>query len=278
MDLKLTPYPLDESNLRLFAAFLHRTLSYATICTYLSAIRLRHIELGFRPPPEMPLLRLLLKGIKRSKGALAKPKRKPITIHLLKELKEALRTSTFSTYDQKMLWAAFTTAFFGFLRASEFCSSSQSSFDGNTTLLVRDVTLLSDVAIVNIKVSKSDQYRKGCEVRLAESGKSVCPFRSVKQHLLQCSDRNIPLFRFSYGTYLTRQVFSDIVKSLLPPSCDKTAYSSHSFRIGAATCAANKHTPMWLIKALGRWASNCFESYIRVPSDTLDKIPSSLMC
>ena len=265
-----------ESNVRLFATYLARSVSYATICTYLSSIRLQNIELGFRPTPEMPLLRLLLKGIKRAKGERAKPKRKPITLSLLKTLKSALRFSPFITYDQKMLWAAFTTAFFGFLRASEFCSPSQSLFDPNRTLLVRDVTLLSEVAIVNIKASKGDQFQKGCEVRLAISGKSVCPFRSLRQHLLQCPAQDAPLFTFSHGTFLTRQIFTDIVKSLLPQSCDKTAYSSHSSRIGAATCAAEKETPAWLIKTLGRWSSNCFEDYIRVPSNTIDKIPSVL--
>ena len=265
-----------ESNVRLFATYLARSVSYATICTYLSSIRLQNIKLGFRPTPEMPLLRLLLKGIKRAKGERAKPKRKPITLSLLKTLKSALHFSPFITYDQKMLWAAFTTAFFGFLRASEFCSPSQSFFDPNRTLLVHDVTLLSEVAIVNIKASKGDQFQKGCKVRLAISGKSVCPFRSLRQHLLQCPAQDAPLFTFSHGTFLTRQIFTDIVKSLSPQSCDKTAYSSHSFRIGAATCAAEKETPAWLIKTLGRWSSNCFEDYIRVPSNTIDKIPSVL--
>ena len=156
-------------------------------------------------------------------------------------MKSALRLSSFSAYDQIMLWAAFTTAFFGFLRASEFLSPSQSSFDQRATLLVRDVTISSDVATIKIKDSKCDQFRKGCEVQLAKSGKSVCPFRALRQHLLQCSDQNAQLFRFSYDTYLTRQLFSDLVKPLLPP-CDRSEYSSHSFRIGAATCAAGKYT------------------------------------
>ena len=102
-------------------------------------------------------------------------------------------------------------------------------------------------------------------MRLATSGKSVCPFRSLELHLLQCTNLDLPLFTFSYGTYLTRQIFSDLVKSLLPQSCDKSVYSSHSFRIGAASCAADKQTPGWLIKTLGRWSSNCYEDYIRPP-------------
>ena len=75
---------------------------------------------------------------------------------------------------------------------------------------------------------------------------------------------------------MARQIFTDIVKSLLPQSCDKTAYSLHSSEIGAATCTAEKETPAWFIKALGRWSSNCFQNYIRVSSNTIDKIPSVL--
>ena len=39
-------------------------------------------------------------------------------------------------------------------------------------------------------------------------------------------------------------------------------YASHSFRTGAATTAAAAGLPAWLIKTLGRWRSNAFQSYI----------------
>ena len=68
-DFGFQPYPLSELNLRFFSAFLARSLSLATINTYLSAVRLQNIELGFNPLKDMPLLRLLLRGIRRAKGA-----------------------------------------------------------------------------------------------------------------------------------------------------------------------------------------------------------------
>ena len=185
-EFNINPYPLNEYILRLFATYLAQHLSYATICTYLSLKRLQHLELGFRSTPEMPLLRLLLRGMNREMGARPKPKRQPITLPLLKALKKVSRTSHFTLYSQKMLRAAFTTAFFGFLHASEFCSPSQSAFDCTTTLLVCDITVLPNVAILRIKTSKGDQFRKGSEVRLAMSGNSVCPFCSLEQHLIQC--------------------------------------------------------------------------------------------
>ena len=144
--------------------------------------------------------------------------------------------------NHKVLCATFSTSVFGFCHAFEFCSPSQSDFDCTTTLLVRDITVLPDVAILKIKASKGDQFWKGSKVKLATSGRSVCPFHSLEEHLLQCTNHNFLLFTFSYGTYLIRQVFSDLVKLLLPQSCDESAYSSHSFRISADTCATDKQT------------------------------------
>ena len=35
-------------------------------------------------------------------------------------------------------------------------------------------------------------------------------------------------------------------------------YAGHSYRIGAATTAAEVNLPLWLIKTMGRWLSDCF--------------------
>lgn len=275
-EFNLRPYPLEEPTLCLFCTYLARTVSHATVLTYLSSIRLQNIEQGFTPVAEMPRLKMVLRGIKREKGSRARPKRYPITVDLLRNLKHSLRASNYSTADQLMLWASFTTAFFGFLRASEFCSDRQSCYDPQKTLLVQDVEVIPEAITVNLKSSKTDQFRVGNIIRLAPSGKSICPFRALNNHLENCKSQSKPLFTFVNNTYLTRQIFSKIVKSLLPQSCNPRLYSSHSFRIGAATCAADKNTPVWLIKALGRWSSDCYQDYIRVNPGLLDKIPNLL--
>jgi len=114
---------------------------------------------------KMPLLRLLLKGIKFAKGERAKPKCNVIMLSLLKALKGAL-TLLFLRHAWPVdVMDAFTTAFLGFLRASEFCSQSQSFFNPHRTLLVCHFTLLSEVAI-NTKASNGDQFTKGCQVVL----------------------------------------------------------------------------------------------------------------
>ena len=81
--------------------FLARSLSFSSIKTYLAAVRYRDIELGFSLDFEkLNLLHLLLRGVKRSKGELVRPQRLPITLPLMKSLKEGLRTAFYNDQDE----------------------------------------------------------------------------------------------------------------------------------------------------------------------------------
>ena len=54
---------------------------------------------------------------------------------------------------------------------------------------------------------------------------------------------------------------------------DQHSYASHSFRIGAATTTAATGLPAWLIKAMGRWSSDAYQTYIQCLASTLQAIP-----
>ena len=54
-------------------------------------------------------------------------------------------------------------------------------------------------------------------------------------------------------------------------------FSSHSFRIGAATVAGRNGIPDHLIQELGRWKSNAFQSYLRTPSAALASLSQKLV-
>ena len=66
-----------------------------------------------------------------------------------------------------------------------------------------------------------------------------------------------PLFVLEDGWYLTHQHFVTMVSSTLKHAgVNDKLYTTHSFRIGAATTAKDAGVPDVHIKMLGRWKSN----------------------
>ena len=54
-------------------------------------------------------------------------------------------------------------------------------------------------------------------------------------------------------------------------------YNTHSFRIGAATTARQANIPDAIIKMLGRWKSDAYQSYIKTPPQELSKLSKYLV-
>ena len=94
-------------------------ISWARLKVYLSAVRQLHIRQGLTLPStsEMEKLTQVLRGIRISQAAkeTAAPRKcLPITPDLLHRIKAQWQAEGISD-DKIMLWAAFTTYFFGFL-------------------------------------------------------------------------------------------------------------------------------------------------------------------
>ena len=86
-----------------------------------------------------------------------------------------------------------------------------------------------------------------------------------------------PLFIHSDGTPLTRpKLVTEVRGALTGDGMDLSRYTGHSFRIGAASSAAQAGVPDSLIQTLGRWRSSAFQRYIRTPTSTLLSVPLRL--
>ena len=87
-----------------------------------------------------------------------------------------------------------------------------------------------------------------------------------------------PLFRFTSGAPLTRSCLVNCLRQALTTAGVNAAhYSGHSFRIGAATTAANLGLEDSLIKTLGRWESAAYLRYVTISRENLAQV-SSVLC
>ena len=268
--------PLCETNLILYATFVSNYSSHKNVSLHLAAIKFFAQIWGypsqFRAPS--PLSRLL-KGIKRSHGAKhRKAKRTPITPSLLVKLGSKLFSSPLKYNDKVMLWAAMLVAFFGFLRVSEYTSEYVRSYDSQFTLCWEDVSVTNPVAYITLKSSKTDPFREGVTVRVASNGTQLCPVAALNRYIELHTSKSGPFFQFSDGRYLTRKGLMRVLNLIKPVGIKNM--SSHSFRIGAATTAAAAGYPKWAIQTLGRWASDCYMLYIRMPESTINSLSKSL--
>ena len=90
-------------------------------------------------------------------------------------------------------------------------------------------------------------------------------------------ERGGPLFTLQSGKYITRRDVSSITQQLLrSANLDWERYSSHSYRVGAATAAAAAGLPDHLIKTLGRWRSSAYQGYIRTSPEILRTATSQI--
>lgn len=259
-----TPYPATDIMLSCFAAFLASSVCPGTINVYLSAVRNLHVELGYADPlAESWLLKRVMKGITRCLGSAPTSVRLPITMPILRRLVDTCRKSVaLNEADKCMYQAAMLSAFFGFLRCGEFTGDIKRS----------DVKLQGGTARVFLATSKTDPLRKGVTIVIGSADPPYCAVRALLTYLTRTCRRaaaSDPLFTLSNGQRLTRQAFTATVRTLLA-SCgvdNFRHYSSHSFRIGAATTAAAAGVTDSMIRAAGRWKSDACLRYIRTSDD-----------
>ncbi|CAG2220652.1 unnamed protein product [Mytilus edulis] len=130
----------------------------------------------------MVRLSLFLKSVKRSQKQSVRP-RFPITSDILKQMCVKLKRGFFSEFIDLMLETVCIVAFHGFLRCGEFTVDNASNFDSESNLCVSDVTFYEDFAILHLKQSKTDPFRKGIDIQLHRLNNILCPYTTLKHNL-----------------------------------------------------------------------------------------------
>ena len=164
----MAPLQASQSVLCGFIAYLaNQNLSYATIKTYLSAVRYLHLCNGLPDPRALstPRLDRINRGNRRENALwnISHP-RLPITPSILRQVR-ALWFGSADNFNTIMLWAnaASTLCFFSFFRMGEITSPSDRGFNPQLHLSFSKVAVdclsAPTVLQVHLKQSKTDQFR-----------------------------------------------------------------------------------------------------------------------
>ena len=262
--------PASKLMVAYFATDLSRSLAPSSIAVYVAAVASLHRSAGLRDPTRHnPLLQLAKRGARRVRGPPASPPHRLITAQVLADLLAALKHfHPLCQHDWHMLAAAFSLAFYGFIRISEFTLPSLNRFDAWVHASAASICWGKEYLTFHIRQSKTDQCSHGQRIRIPWVGGPLCPFAAMVRYtagrVLMKPPNCTPLFSFASGQPLTRPICLSHLRRLLRKAhYPAESFNTHSFRIGAATSAAQSGLSSTTIKRLGRWQSSAYRRYIR---------------
>lgn len=261
------PVPLDH--LVAFISFLSiKGLSINSVRLYITSISVLHKLRGLDDISSHFIVAKLLDGFRRARSGHVRT-RKPITFPLLVQIINRLPIICHSVYEAALFRAAFSLAFFGFLRIGEFTLTTKSA--QHKVLQLADVNInakLPPVADVHVRFSKTDQLGRGTTLHIiGNQAGQLCPVLALKDYILLRGEHPGPLFCHFDKSPLTRYQVQSVMQSALTSLGFTGAhFNTHSFRIGSATSAAANSIPEDQLKVMGRWDSSAYKTYIRIPS------------
>ena len=252
-------------------------LRVSTTNSYLAGLRQLHIMKGLSPPKlRSELVKQALRGranmeaSQENKENSKTNKRLPMTIAIMKLLKERIRKLDLAGETKLMLWTVSSVMFFGAFRINELVSKTESCFDPDHTLLTRDVQLNKTASgsslSVTLKCPKEKKAGEGTIVDVFEAEGPLCPVRAYTKWMRNSSQQaHMPLFCHPDGTPLTDRKFNRYLKDLLGRHAQfaRGTISAHSFRAGIPTILGSKGYDDEEIKRVGRWSSREIEFYVK---------------
>ena len=167
--------------------------------------------------------------------------RQPIALDILKKVIQALCNRS---YEVHLYHAAFTTAFFGFMRVVEITAEAKERVQ-RLVLKRSDIKFLEKAQRRALEISfrfskkQSKWFTTGHRLAQASQRNSVCPVTATQQFCDIRSATGASLFFYFDGSPVTRSQFGATLKRVVKFAGVAGSYfRSHSFRTGAASTAA----------------------------------------
>ena len=262
-------FPASVVTISLFIPHLvNLGFSPATIQTYVTAISFFNKCLGAHDLLSSFVIRKLLTAVQRNTQPASQ--RSPITLSTLYSLVLSTKVSL-PPYKAALFSAAYLITFHAFLRIGEItCRSKKQS---STVLQFQDCTLVpSTLGACSLQITlRHFKGNTGCQpfsiVIPSSPDPRFCPVSHFQNFTALRGSTPGPLMVWQDGSPLSRSSFSKQLQATLSHANIHTPnIKAHSFRIGAATTACALGFSDQDIQKMGRWKSDAFKRYIRIPT------------
>jgi integrase len=255
---RVAPLPAAPDTIALYLTDRARQgAKVSTISRTLVAISQGHLLAGHPSPRVLPVVREVMKGIRRQLGT-DKRQAKPLLPTELRELLAVLPASLIGLRDRALLMVGFA----GALRRSELVA-----------LNVEDLAFEADGIKVTLRRSKTDQEGRGRLVGITFGAHpESCPVLSMRGWLDAAAITEGPVFRTvtRHGRLGTERLNDRSVVKIIKRRCheaglDPSGFSGHSLRAGLVTAAAKARKSIASIrKTTGHRSVAMVEEYVRL--------------
>lgn len=196
--------------------------------------------------------------------------RLPIIPTLLSKIILSLPHVINSAFIKGLLHAMYVLAFSAFLRVGEIAKTGKLN---QHFLLVNYINITASPNqenSIDLTISHCKHSIRPIFLQISRNLENplLCPLRALQyfMKIRKHASQNGALFSFMDGNPVSRRCFTkNLQNSLAFCGLDTKRYQSHSFRIGAATAAADLGASDIQIQNMGRWKSTAFKKYRRVP-------------
>lgn len=256
--------PANSQTVVLYVTHLAGYAKLATIRRHLAAIAHAHRKRGLESPVAHEIVRRVVRGVARTKGA-AQARKTAITLDVLRAMLLAIRGNPLKAKRDR---AILLLGFAGALRRSELAA-----------LNVEDLLWSREGLRIMIRRSKTDQIGEGSQIAIPfVAVVSLCAARALRQWLDAASITEGPIFRsFSLRSELSdcridgRDV-ATLVQALAARGHVEGNFGAHSLRAGFVTSAAKVKVSLDSIARTTRHKSlTVLMGYVR-PAQAFDDV------
>ena len=251
-------------------AVLRRGLSRSTVKDIMPSAIEDHFKYCRTSPGRDTENAKLLKDVKATVKILTKPsvQRKPLSVAQLKEMVAVCDNSLLQIRDVLMLILMFT----GFLRQSE---AVRLQWDD----VWIDELEGKKVLFMVVRKSKMDQAGETATIVVGACPLSpLCPVLWYRAYASVAEKNHLLFYSMTNGKPLSLNTPAHTLKRWLTRiGVNPAGYASHSCRRGGATAAARAKAVIHVIKAHGRWASDCVYTYIEDDFGELASLTSAIL-